>query len=84
MPTDPRDPGAAERLAARERAYNAAMVNLDVAGDAHLAPQARANCALCDTDGYRPNGRVCDHVDRTTTAAAGAAKVRAALAKGRQ
>lgn len=41
-----------------------------------------ASCALCDDDGYR-NGIVCDHVDRTQTAAAGAAAVRAALTKGK-
>ncbi|MEU9805049.1 hypothetical protein [Mycobacterium sp. NPDC050853] len=37
-------------------------------------------CELCDEDGYR-GGQVCDHVDRTQTAAKGAAMARAALAK---
>lgn len=40
---------------------------------------ARDRCYICDDDGYRPNGRVCDHVDRTEIAARGIAKVRAAL-----
>ncbi|SIC55651.1 Uncharacterised protein [Mycobacteroides abscessus subsp. abscessus] len=37
-------------------------------------------CELCDDDGYRGT-QVCDHVDRVTTAAKGAARARAALAK---
>lgn len=45
----------------------------------HLTVAAIADCELCDEDGYRPNGVVCDHVDRTETARAGIAKVRAAL-----
>lgn len=76
---DPRDPHAAERLAERERAYNAAMVDLNHTSDAHLTAAAIVDCPLCDPDGYRPNGRVCDHIDRTKTAAAGSAKARAAL-----
>lgn len=47
---------------------------------AQLRAHAVAACTLCDETGYR-NGVVCDHVDRTETAAAGAALVRAALAK---
>lgn len=27
--------------------------------------EARADCSLCDSSGYRPNMRVCDHVDRS-------------------
>jgi hypothetical protein len=80
MPTaDPRDPHAAERLAERERAYNDMLTNLDT--DAHLTPAAVANCTICDTDGYRPNGTVCDHIDRSATAKAGIAKCRDALRK---
>ncbi|TWS23187.1 hypothetical protein FK268_12775 [Tsukamurella sputi] len=37
-------------------------------------------CTLCNDDGYRGN-RVCDHIDRTHTAARGIARVRAALEK---
>jgi hypothetical protein len=39
------------------------------------------NCRLCNDDGYRhpDHLRVCDHIDRTTTAANGIAKIRAAL-----
>nr|WP_237082091.1 hypothetical protein [Mycobacteroides abscessus] len=37
-------------------------------------------CPMCDNDGYR-GGRVCDHVDRSAIAKAGAARARAALAK---
>ncbi|MDP7729525.1 hypothetical protein [Mycobacterium sp. TY813] len=47
---------------------------------AELNAQAIATCDLCDETGYR-SGVVCDHVDRTETARAGAALVRAALAK---
>lgn len=47
---------------------------------AEAAVQAIAACELCGPDGYR-SGVVCDHVDRTETARAGAALVRAALAK---
>ncbi|OIN81644.1 hypothetical protein [Mycobacterium malmoense] len=48
----------------------------------HLTQAAIDDCGLCDPDGYRPSGVVCDHIDRTSIAAAGAARVRAALAKG--
>lgn len=42
--------------------------------------QAIAACRMCDQDGY--NGlAVCDHVDRTLTAAQGAARARQALIK---
>lgn len=39
------------------------------------------NCAMCDKYGYRPNSLVCDHIDRTETAARGIAKVRESLGK---
>lgn len=41
-------------------------------------------CGLCDENGYRRNGVLCDHIDRTATYAAGMAAVRAALQKGPQ
>ncbi|SKD92106.1 Uncharacterised protein [Mycobacteroides abscessus subsp. abscessus] len=47
------------------------------ASDARLA--AIPDCDICDASGYTTSGRVCDHVDRTETARAGIAKVRAAL-----
>lgn len=48
---------------------------------AHLTAAAISRCSLCDDDGYRPNGTVCDHIDRSATARAGMARVRAALAQ---
>lgn len=47
----------------------------------HLTAQAIDNCTLCDPEGYRPNGVVCDHTDRSAIAASGSARVRAALAQ---
>ncbi|MGV0793042.1 hypothetical protein [Mycolicibacterium sp. XJ1819] len=51
---------------------------------ARTSPEGRAHaiakCTLCDDDGYRAN-QVCDHIDRTTTAARGIAKCREALAR---
>jgi hypothetical protein len=38
--------------------------------------QAIANCDLCDDDGYKKNGTVCDHIDRRFTNARGAKQVR--------
>ncbi|OBJ62510.1 hypothetical protein [Mycobacterium asiaticum] len=67
--------GAAKRAAAEaESAHRREQ--------AELRAQAIANCNLCDGDGYR-NGVICDHVDRTHTARAGIAAVRAALTKPR-
>lgn len=60
----------------------AAMADLDDTSNAHLARAERDRCQLCDTDGYRPSGTVCDHVDYSDIARRGMAKVRAALAKG--
>lgn len=45
----------------------------------HLTQTAIDNCDLCDPDGYRNGGIVCDHIDRTATAARGIAACRAAL-----
>ena len=44
-----------------------------------LAEAERAVCDLCDTSGYRPNGLVCDHVDRTETVRRGLALCRDVL-----
>ena len=48
-----------------------------------LAAQARANCRLCDDDGYRRPERtiVCDHIDHAPAARRGIEACRAALAK---
>lgn len=48
-----------------------------------LAARARANCDLCDADGYRRPERttVCDHVDHAAAARRGIAACRAALTK---
>lgn len=35
-----------------------------------------ANCRLCDADGYRESGALCDHIDRSATHARGIALVR--------
>lgn len=75
---------AAQR-AERQRRYDAQIAAArteDPEPDtAHLTSQAIASCRLCDNEGYRPNGTVCDHQDRTVTATRGMAKVRAALAQ---
>ncbi|HEY2066345.1 MAG TPA: hypothetical protein VGG84_10340 [Gemmatimonadaceae bacterium] len=39
-----------------------------------------ANCTLCNDDGYRTNGLVCDHVDHAASTTNGRAAARAALA----
>lgn len=74
---------AAQR-AERQRRYDAQIAAArteDPEPDTrHLTAAAITACRLCDTEGYRPNGTVCDHHDRTATAAAGSARVRAALA----
>lgn len=54
-----------------------------IRADAEVKLGAVANCQLCDDEGYHAN-RVCDHIDRTQTAADGIAKVRAALTKSDQ
>ena len=48
---------------------------------AHHDPQAIADCPLCDPDGYTTANRICDHIDRTETAARGRALVQAELDK---
>lgn len=75
------DAEAWDRAAERHSAYVHTAELRQAAADRALAI---ANCPLgChDNDGYRPNGTVCDHIDRTDTAAKGRAMVQAALAKG--
>lgn len=81
--TDPRDPHAHERLAARRQAYHDAMQELDDTSAAYLDTGAIDSCTLCDPAGYRPNGVVCDHIDRAAIAKRGIALVREALTKGK-
>jgi hypothetical protein len=45
----------------------------------HLTRQAINDCQLCDTDGYTPTGRICDHQDHTTPAKRGIAAIRAQM-----
>lgn len=47
----------------------------------HLTAAAIASCTMCDADGYRPNGNVCDHQDHAGAAKRGIAACRAALSK---
>jgi hypothetical protein len=49
----------------------------------HLQRDVIDACPLCDSDGYRPSGCVCDHVDRSEVAKRGMAKIRAVLKVGR-
>ena len=44
-----------------------------------LREVVRTACIRCDDAGYRPNGLVCDHIDRTDVARRGSEKVRDAL-----
>lgn len=69
----------AERQARYDAQIAAARTEDPEPDTAHLTSQAIASCRLCDGDGYRPNGTVCDHVDRAATSRAGIARVRAAL-----
>jgi hypothetical protein len=58
-------------------------VSFDVSSDARRQRHhLRAECNLCDDDGYR-NGLPCDGIDRTQTNARGSALVRAALQNAR-
>ena len=61
------------------RAEVAARYAAERATPFHLAPIAIAACAMCDDDGYRPSGVVCDHEDHAAAAARGMAAVRDAL-----
>lgn len=72
-----RDREAIER-ANREQQRAQREAEQQAAHEAKIA--AVVLCELCDEDGYRGT-QVCDHIDRGTTAAKGAAMARAALAK---
>lgn len=75
-----------DRRAERERRYDESIAEWHLQNDEpsteHLDPAARAECGLCDGDGYRPTGVVCDHVDRAAIAKAGSARCREMLKKG--
>ena len=53
-----------------------AATSADGARGAHTDLWAAANCDLCDDDGRKPNGMVCDQIDRRFTTARGAEAVR--------
>ena len=46
--------------------------------DTELRHQAITECTICDDDGYHGN-IVCDHIDRTETAARGIDQIRRAM-----
>jgi hypothetical protein len=48
------------------------------------ALQAISRCQLCDLQGYRPNGLLCDHVDHRPAYDRGMAAVREVLAKSKR
>lgn len=62
----------------------AAMADLDDGRNAHLSAATIARCQLCDTDGYRPNRTVCDHVNREHVGQAQKAHIRKMLTKDNQ
>ncbi len=61
----------------------AAMADLDGPTNSHLSVSARLACDLCDDDGYRQNGLVCDHQDHTRAGLVARAQIREMLKKGR-
>lgn len=67
--------------AAEQEAGRIALAERDerLAAETEARSQAITNCPLCDGDGYNAAGRVCDHIDRTQTAARGRDLIRAAL-----
>ncbi|MEE3066607.1 MAG: hypothetical protein VYA67_22140 [Actinomycetota bacterium] len=69
------------RLAHYDAMVAAAQAEDPEPDTAHLTAEAIDACGLCDDEGYRANGTVCDHIDRTDTARAGSAACRAILAK---
>lgn len=77
---DADDPAAAKARAAEyaQAARDAALEARHAELDAQA--QARANCTLCDTAGYR-QGLVCDHIDRSETTRRGIEACQAALRK---
>lgn len=66
--------------AANDLALTAAQQRAQRKAEHDTQRHAIDTCPMCDNDGYR-GGRVCDHVDRSAIAKAGAARARAALAK---
>lgn len=74
--------------AGRQARYDAQLAAFHAENDEpdtqHLELAEITRCTLCDADGYRPNGRVCDHIDRSATTASGRALVQAELDKIRQ
>lgn len=84
-PDDERpEPVTAAQVAAEQAraAHDRELAQRDA--ELELAAQARANCPLCDGDGYRlPEcATVCDHIDHAPAARRGIAACRAALTKG--
>jgi hypothetical protein len=59
----------------RRALYDQAMRAVGI----HTDPAAVAGCALCDRLGYRPNGRICDHIDHAEAARRGMAMIREAM-----
>ena len=74
-PTPPHPTVGGGVINARAREAGAAT-SADGARGAHSDPWAIANCDLCDDDGRKPNGMVCDHIDRRFTAAHGSKQIR--------
>jgi len=72
-PHPPHPRGGPAPAPAREAAAGAAT-SADGARGASIYQQI-ANCDLCDDDGRKPNGMVCDHIDRRFTAAHGSKQV---------
>lgn len=77
-----------DRRAERERRYDESIAEWHLQNDEpsteHLDPAARAECGLCDGDGYRPTGVVCDHEDRTDVGRSQREQIREMLTKGNQ
>lgn len=57
---------------------------LDERNTDHLEPDAITRCTLCDDAGYRPNGIICDHINRAHVGQAQKAHIREMLAKGKR
>lgn len=73
----------ARRLAQYDAQLAESRTQHDEPNTAHLTTAAITRCTLCDDDGYRPSGTVCDHVDRTHVGQAQKAHIRKMLAKGK-
>lgn len=52
----------------------AATTELDEPDTTHLGAQAVAECPVCDSDGYTPARRICDHQPHSTPEARAAAR----------